>query len=165
MNKIMIIAFIVILTTVVGITLLIYYRENQPYEENYFGKAGITGSFFYNDVIASKGIPLKEEVISNEKNGIWKSCYYDGYVLTFAKHQDMDDKDNFLQNVVITDVNYILGRYNIGIGSNLEDVKKAYKGKKQIVDIKNGYIEGSIWIEFEFNDYYKVNKIKIYVGP
>lgn len=65
----------------------------------------------------------------------------------------------------ITAPNYKLGNKKIGIGSTFKDVKKAYKHVRSILDVKCGYIEGTTWVEFEFDAKNRVNLIKISRNP
>jgi hypothetical protein len=159
-----------------------------PYETKYFEKAGILGSHIYEDILINKGQPFLDQVVKNEKNYSTRSVYYDGYIFNFLKgkmdlnpgeikvfdvekgreiniHKSDRGSGYVLQNSIITDPNYKLGIFRIGIGSSKNMVKLAYMGAKRQVDEENGYIDGVTWIDFTFDKNNKVKQIQIYNGP
>jgi hypothetical protein len=156
--------------TIIIFVYIHYFMIIKPYEKDYFGKAGIKGSFFYNDVIKSKGSPLSERITSVEGDYDYMESVYKGYIVNFSKPIDGSKSDYMLMNVIITDPLYKVGRYKIRIGSTMDEVRKAYRGIKVIVDVKYGYIDGKgygdgTWIEFKFDKEKKVKQICIYHGP
>jgi len=144
--------------------VVILFLLNTPYETEYFEKAGISGSHLYKDIYASKGPPIREEVI-HEKNATTMHLTYPGYIFYFIGSKDIEKSNYMLGNVRITDPEYKLGKYNIGIGTSKAIVEKAYRNKKKIKDIKFGFIDNRRWIVFNFDSAEKVSEIKVFIGP
>lgn len=136
-----------------------------PYEKNYFIKAGVIRSHMYDDIIKSKGLPVKEEVVEEGRNYTTKSVYYDGYKLNFLKRKSDPKPEYMLQNIVITDPKYKLGFFKIGIGSSKSMVKFAYVGAKKIVEYENAYLDGLTGVQFHYDEKNKVKKIEIFDSP
>lgn len=159
---------IIILTTIFIIIILILstrnlYNYHKVYEENYFEKIGINKSFFYNDVINSIGKPNNEKEEFGDFDKIY--AYYNGITLTFKKN-DNESKDKYLlTNARITNSKFRFGKYNIGVNSSYEEIKKAYVGINTIKDAKHGYVDELTWVEFEFDNNMKVKSMLIYYGP
>ncbi|MFD1988954.1 hypothetical protein ACFSGI_03115 [Paenibacillus nicotianae] len=159
--------FIVTLICLVSLFIYFLLGNQKRIEKDYFLKAGIT-SFFYKDILSSKGRPLLEKEIIDSENGkeYAKDLLYPGYRLFFMnKNSTNNQKDYFLANVKITDKNYRIGSEKIGIGTSKSLVEKVYKDKKRILDINDGFIDGDTWIQYKFDKNQNVSEIKIYYGP
>lgn len=114
-------------------------------------------------MIRSMGVPISENEYQNGQD--YLKLNYPGYVLSFRKDPSQCKDKFFLMNIRITGVVPRFGKANIGVGSSIDDVNKAYKGIKKIKDIENGYIDGETWIEFKFDHEGKVENILIYSEP
>ncbi|MDP4183286.1 MAG: hypothetical protein Q8942_19625 [Bacillota bacterium] len=160
--------FLVSSISIVFILLIIFLILNNKfskkiYERDYLGKIGIKSSFFYSDVINSMGMPISENEFQDGQD--YLNLNYKGCVLSFKKKSSQNKEKFFLMNIKVTGAELRFGKSNIGIGSSMDDVDKAYKGIKKIKDIDSGYIDEGTWIEFEFDHEKKVNSILIYFGP
>ena len=156
----------VVFVAVVSLLIINHHVSGvgKVYEKEYFRKIGINKSLSYNDVVESKGTPVSEREERNENDLLY--VYYKDCVLTFDKNSDEGKGKYFLMNAKIITSKYKFGKCRIGVGSSCEKVKKAYQGIPGIKDIKNiGYVDGSTWVEFEFDTNKKVSSILIYYGP
>lgn len=152
---------------IIFLSFIFFSNQENIIEKDYFEKAGVS-SFFYKDIIKSKGIPLNEKDIFDPATGKQdrKEIVYIGYGLIFMdkisiKHQ----KDYFLSNIKITDTNYQIGHQKIGIGTSKSVVDQIYKYNKKILDVDYGFIDGDTWIQFKFDQNNNVSEIMIYYGP
>ncbi|HEX3048190.1 MAG TPA: hypothetical protein VHY08_25785 [Bacillota bacterium] len=136
----------------------------NSYETDYFRKVGIKKTLFYNDVIKSLGRPESEKV--ERKKADWLYASYRDCRLTFKKNANESKSKYFLMNVRMLTSKYKFGEDEIGIGSNLEAVKKAY-GRVPIIKDANsvGYVDGDTRVVFSFNHEKKVSSILLCYGP
>jgi hypothetical protein len=164
MKKYIKLAIIIIIFLLAIILLIIFWPRKKVYEKEYYKKAGIKGSFFYNTIVADLGEPISVTEKPIYDHDVLYATYPQG-VFTFSKH-GLSDKDSyFLDYVTITDPNIKLGRKKISVGSDYKDVIKAYKGFRKIKEAELGYIDNLTWVEFELDSDKKVKSIKIYRGP
>lgn len=149
------------------LVFIFFFDKETVIEKDYFAKAGIS-SFFYNDIISNKGIPLSENIYfdgnTRKENG--KVVIYPGYRLFFVKPNIIENKSDYiLGNVKITDKNYQIARQKISIGTSKLIVDKVYQNNKKLLDVDNGFVDGDTWIQFKFDKQHNVSEIMIYYGP
>ena len=152
-----IIMLILTLCLLIFIVVLICLFPHK-YETEYFKKIGIKEPWFYENIINSLGLPLREEIIDNRTH-----CVYWDKILIFNKNKNI----GILQGVIITKDNLKFGVKKIGVGSTKQEVEKAYKGIDKIKDLPNrqiGFIDGDIWVIFEFNNKNEVCNITLTYG-
>lgn len=134
------------------------------YEEDYFRKVGITKTFYYNDVIKALGTPEHEKV--ERKQADWLYATYRDCRLTFKKNAGEDKSKYFLMNVRMLTPKCKFGEADIGVGSKLQEVKRAYQRLPAIKDAKSvGYVDGDTRVVFSFNNEKKVSSILVCYGP
>lgn len=159
--------YVLLAWVVIVIVLFVIIKTSdyeKIYEKDYGEKIGIT-RFWYNDIIKSKGTPKSEKEYDN---GETLHVYYPDCIILFGKNAD-DSKDKYsFYNVKIISPKYKFGKYNIGIGSSIEMVNKAYRGLTKVNPRSENtieYIDGAAWVEFEMDSNKKVKSIIISYGP
>jgi hypothetical protein len=164
----LIVKYYVLLTCVViSIVVFVIIKTadyEKIYEKEYGEKIGIT-RFWYNDIIKLKGIPESEKECDN---GETLYVYYPDCIILFGKNTDESKDKYFFYHVKIISPKYKFGRYNIGIGSSIEMVNKAYRGLTKVNPIRKNtieYIDGAAWVGFEIDSNKKVKSIIISYGP
>lgn len=165
MSKKVVITLVIIISLVIILTFFIRKYLNIPYESEYIEKTN--GMFnVYEKLISMKGQPLMEKSIPLGKGDVALDLYYDGYTLRLLGKDTQYKSNYYVGNLIITDPNYSLGKHKIRVGSTRNEVEKAYRHVKRIVDSDSGYIDGSIWVEFYYNSENKVSSIMIRIaGP
>jgi hypothetical protein len=154
---------LVVFVGVIGLAVILnIHKDEKIYELDYFEKIGINNSFIYNNVIKSKGTPISEREEGKED---LLYVHYQDCILLFGKDSDESKDKYLLLNAKLISPKYKFGKYGIGVGSSLEKVKKAYRGRISIKDVKCGYVDGPTWVEFEIDTNKKVSSILISRGP
>jgi len=165
----------IILVLIIAIISVFLYKrwheKNVPYETGYAKKIGLENYNYTENTIDKLGEPIdikEEEKTSDGKQLFYMWMTFDGYKLGFyfegGKPKSLSDYK--LGCAWITNPDYKIGRYNIGIGSPRSLVEKAYRGKEMIVDGPFGFIDGIIWVSFLFDSNDKVTEmIFTVVGP
>lgn len=107
---------ILIIGLVICILIFLYLKINV-YELDYLGCIGLSRIMPYEKLITKYGEPIKQE----ENN--YYDYYYDGFVLRAYPQKNGDLK---IMCVVVTGEQYRFGKYQIGIGSTLDEIINAY---------------------------------------
>ena len=165
---------IILVLIIVIISVFLYKRwheKNFPYATGYAKKIGLENYNYTENTIDKLGEPIdikEEEKTLDGKQLFYMWMTFDGYKLSFyfegGKPKSLSDYK--LGCAWITNPDYKIGRYNIGVGSPRSLVEKAYRGKEIIVDGPFGFIDGIIWVSFLFDSNDKVTEmIFTVVGP
>lgn len=131
-----------ICTFIVVVLLAWIYNNPIIYEHNYWSKIGIPRGHTYKDVVEQKGVPTTEKHIED-----YSYVEYDGLLFVFPQ-----GFNGIFIRAEVTTSKYKFGIHKIGVGSDREDVEKAYRGMKKIKDLPTdefGYIDNGIWIIFK----------------
>ena len=135
----------------------------NEYEANYFEKTGVN-YYTYEGIIKGKGTP-REERIEKTSDGYVLYVVYEGYQYVFFGNPGAKKENSLLGYVKIWDKNYKVGRFKIGVGSSQDDVQKAYRKKTKIKEAECGFVDGTVWVEFDLNPQKEVSSITISLGP
>ena len=60
---------------------------------------------------------------------------------------------------------YRFGKNKIGIGTAKNEVEKTYKGFSRLAEPEYGFIDGTFWVHFDFDENQLVNRIVVTQGP
>lgn len=155
MNKIKILLLLLILCVVLGITIFIV-KNPFCYNSDYWSDVGLTGNHLYSNVINQKGTPQKITCVDNETFVV-----YDNMQFVWNK-----DLNGIFIRVEIIDNTVLIGSKNLCIGSDKNEVIKAYDSIfiKPIKDLPSnciGYIDNKVNIIYYFDKQDKVEKITI----
>lgn len=139
-------------------------KNKLPYEEDYFEAMGIKSDLssdmhrLLEEVTESLGEPTKSTV---EKVGEYdcNQLYYDGLVIRF--HGTGPNTSTSVME--ITSSEYRFGLYRIGVGSPRWLIEFAYKSSNagKSADTEMAYIDKGMWIQFNYDDNDRVEKITI----
>ncbi|MCL1891576.1 MAG: hypothetical protein FWG00_06200 [Coriobacteriia bacterium] len=150
-----------------------WHEKNVPYEMGYVEKLGLE-YYYYSDKlfdILGESVYTREEVVHDASDVFYYLRKdFEGYKLYFEYDEDEDGRkpkdysEYQLNSAHITDPEYRIGKYHIGIGSDRALVEKAYKGKKRLADGEFGFIDGTIWVRFLFDSEDKVKEIVFTTG-
>ncbi|MBP3361303.1 MAG: hypothetical protein J6N52_10645 [Clostridia bacterium] len=135
-------------------------RNPLYYNLNYWEDIKLHGSHLYSNVITQKGDPQEINCINNE--GIVN--YADTQFIWYNT-----ELQGIFSRVEIIKDTIFLGKKRLCIGSNKNDVEKAYRSIfiKRIHDLPQnslGYIDNNVYIVYNFDNYDKVEKIIISHG-
>ena len=152
------IVFSLVLVTVAIIVFILFY--NTKYEESYFAVVGLPTYHWYSKVKEVYGEPLKIE--QDEEFKSYFTAQYDGIEFYCLK---LADGDATVLSVHIYDSKIHFGKKEIGVGSTTKEINRAYWKVRKMSGPGCGYIDGSTWISFYFDENEIVNKIAISIGP
>ena len=127
------------------------------YDSDYWKDIGLQGAHIYSNIVSQKGEPQEIKHIDNESIVTYDDVRFVWY------NQDFN---GVFVRVEIVDNTVLIGKKDLCIGSDENDVKKAYNSVfiKSIKDLpKNcvGYIDNGVCVIYYFDEYNKVNKITI----
>lgn len=164
-------AVLIILLIFILFAVMIYLR-NTVYELNYFKVLGLDTDFTYEELVKKHGEPVKRDKYN---------YFFDGFMV----HATEQNGKLHLGYVTVTDSKYRFGKYKIGVGSSLEEVKRAYDSVKGVAgnrgdeiinsDNSRNYIDGiylknthwitsNYWITYDFNANNQVVEVKVQIG-
>lgn len=145
--------FIVVL---LGVILIYNIFKVLPYESQYFEKLGVNRvRYLYSDMIRDFGEPLEIRKV-NEFDRV--DAIYDEFIMRYPSESD----DCFLLGIDIIGKKYRFGWRSIGVGSTRTEVERAYKHVKKSTDPICAYIDGKIFVEFQFDENDVVKEVSFF---
>jgi len=142
----------------VGWAVYKHYHPYKVYETDYYSYFGMGDCHLYKSVVPNiKAKHIGSDIGQPESTGFTDITEnFEGYSFYFSKNNDAPKEKALCLSVTVTDPNYRLGKYEVGMGSTKEFVEKVYKGVRKSPD-KYGddelrYIEKFIHIHFKFKD-------------
>ena len=148
------------------------YNEKKVHHDLYyysvFGNSGIA-SYGYDEIISEVGSPRKENEYCKGKV-IVKDLYYDGFSIAMVSTKE--DSNFIVSSVSVTSPEFLLGSENVHVGDTRKEIIRKYHGYNVILERDGkpypegeGFVDGIIYVEFEYNNSDCVEKIRFGIGP
>lgn len=150
----MVLAFVAIVCLLIIFTNRILSDGSMRYYKTVGIKAA---SHTYEDIVKELGSGERTSK-SNEE-----ILQYDGFSVVFPS----DDPQAKLKRVEVTGEDIRFGEKSVGVGSSKDEITKVYQKMKKIQDLPEfaeGYVDGTVWVVFFYDQNNTVRKIFITDG-
>ncbi|KUP25506.1 hypothetical protein [Paenibacillus sp. DMB5] len=156
--------FVIILSVI----LIKNKEDTSIYESDYFSKLGLSYhkheyQYKYTTMIKDFGEPLKIE----EKDGKTYCFYKEFFFMYYEKLNKNSINYSSAFNVTVTSDKYKFGKDKIGVGSEIEEVEKAYiksidkEAKHDYTGFRDGSSYDEQWVEYYFDKNDRVRAITL----